>query len=194
MRATTKIEHASWVIAWDGAAESHVYLRDADVVFTGADIDLIGTDYGGTADTVVDGTGLMVMPGLVDIHAHPGDETQSKGLFEESGSPMLHNTSLIEDMPLVRGDLDGANAALEFALCELHKSGCTTLADLSGVREGWLDTLAQSGIRGYAAPTGPSLFRSRCVDRSPAVHEDTMHGSAPHLMGSDTFMSKNTFP
>ncbi len=156
MSATTKIENASWVIAWDGAAESHVYLRDADVVFTGADIDFVGTGYGGTADTVIDGAGLMVMPGLVDIHAHPGDEPKSKGLFEEMGSPMLHNTSLIEYMPLVRGDLDGANAALEFALCELLKSGCTTLCDLSGVREGWLDTLARSGIRGYAAP----MFRS----------------------------------
>ena len=69
MSATTMIENASWVIAWDGAAESHVYLRDADVVFTGADIDFVGTGYGGTADTVIDGAGLMVMPGLVDIRA-----------------------------------------------------------------------------------------------------------------------------
>ena len=194
MSATTKIEHASWVIAWDGSAESHVYLRDADVVFTGADIDFVGTDYGGTADIVIDGAGLMVMLGLVDIHAHPGDEPKSKGLFEETGSPMLHNTPLIEYMPLVRGDHDGANAALEFALCELLKSGCTTLADLSGVREGRLDTLAQSGIRGYAAPTRPTIFRSRCVDRSPAVHEDTMLRSARHLMGPDIFMSKNALP
>ncbi len=41
MVTTTKIENASWVIAWGGEAEGHVYLRDADVVFTGADIDFV---------------------------------------------------------------------------------------------------------------------------------------------------------
>ena len=43
MSGATKIENASWVIAWDGEAEGHVYLRDADVVFTGAEIDYVGT-------------------------------------------------------------------------------------------------------------------------------------------------------
>ena len=160
MSGTTRIKGADWVIAWDEAAERHVFLRDADVVFTGDTIDFVGAGHPGEADNEIDaeidGAGLMVMPGLVDIHSHPGDEPKSKGLFEEAGSPMLHNTSLIEYMPLVRGDLEAANAALEFALCELLKSGCTTLVDLSGVREGWLDTLAESGIRAYAGP----MFRS----------------------------------
>ena len=127
---TTKIHNASWVIAWDGAAGRHVFLRDADVVFSGATIDFVGKDYTGEAESVVDGRGLMVMPGLVDIHSHPSSEPKSKGLFEEVGSRLLHMTTLIEYMPLIgRDDPEAADAATEFALCELLKSGCTTLAD-----------------------------------------------------------------
>ena len=74
MSTTTKIDKASWVIAWDGETESHVYLRDADVVFTGAAIDFVGANFEGAADTVIDGAGLMVMPGLIDVHSHPGDD------------------------------------------------------------------------------------------------------------------------
>ena len=156
MSGTTRIKRADWVIAWDAPAERHVFLRRADVVFSGNSIVYVGDGHDGEADVEIDGAGLMVMPGLVDIHSHPGDEPKSKGLFEETGSPMFHNTGLIEYMPLVRGDLETCNAALEFALCELLKSGCTTVCDLSGAREGWLDILAASGIRAYAAP----MFRS----------------------------------
>ncbi len=156
MSDITRIKEADWIIAWDDQADRHIFLRHADVVFTGNSITHVGADYDGDADIEIDGRGLMVMPGLVDIHSHPGDEPKSKGLFEETGSPMFHNTGLIEYMPLVRGDLETCNAALEFALCELLKSGCTTLCDLSGARDGWLDILGASGIRAYAAP----MFRS----------------------------------
>ena len=152
----TWIKRADWVIGWDAAGERHVYLTGADVVFTGATIDFVGRDYDGQAETVIDGAGLMVMPGLIDIHSHPSDEPKSKGLFEEVGSRLLHNTTLIEYMPLVRGDQSAAEAAGAVALSELLQSGCTTLADLSMTRPGWLDLLAESGIRAYAAP----MFRA----------------------------------
>ena len=156
MSKTTRIKRADWVIAWDAQAERQIYLRHADVVFAENSIVFVGAGYDGAADVEIDGGGLMVMPGLVNIHSHPGDEPKSKGLFEETGSPLFHNTGLIEYMPLVRGDVETCNAGLEFALCELLKSGCTTLCDLSGSRDGWLDILSVSGIRAYVAP----MFRS----------------------------------
>src|SRR5688500_470681 len=69
MAGTTRIENASWVVAWDGGAGEHVYLTDADVVFTGDRITWVGRSYDGAADTIVDGRNLMAMPGLVDIHS-----------------------------------------------------------------------------------------------------------------------------
>ena len=68
MTWTTCIRDADWVVAWDGATGRHQYLKGADVAFTGDAIVFVGADYGGTVDEEVSGAGLMVMPGLVDIH------------------------------------------------------------------------------------------------------------------------------
>ena len=42
MTRTTWIKNAAWVAAWDDSANSHQYLRHADVVFTGNTIDFDG--------------------------------------------------------------------------------------------------------------------------------------------------------
>ena len=67
---TTVIKNAAWVIAWDDAAGRHVYRRDIDVAFTDDRIAFLGRDYGGPADTIIDGTERCVIPGLLDIHSH----------------------------------------------------------------------------------------------------------------------------
>ncbi len=69
MQKTTRIKDAAWVLAWDGTR--HVYLRDADVVFSGNTITHVGRGYSGEADDVVDGRKLCVLPGFVNIHTHP---------------------------------------------------------------------------------------------------------------------------
>ena len=56
-------------------AKSHVYLADADVAFqSGAVIFASAANYPGEAAATIEGKGLMVMPGLVNIHAHPSSE------------------------------------------------------------------------------------------------------------------------
>src|SRR4051794_13479312 len=92
--ATTLIKNADTIVAWDADAKTHVYLRNTDLVFTGARISFIGPSYDGTAETTIDGRGLMVMPGLVDIHSHPSTEPMNKGLIDELGSAGLYNSSL----------------------------------------------------------------------------------------------------
>ena len=59
------------------------------------------------ADTTIDGRGFMVMPGLVNVHSHPGCEPANKGLTDEVGSPKLYNTSLYEYLSLFRADAEG---------------------------------------------------------------------------------------
>ena len=85
--ASTWIRNADVAIAWDAAAGTHAYLRDADVVFRDGTIAHVGHGYAGTADTVVDGRGLMAMPGLVNVHAHPATEPFFRGIREEHGVP-----------------------------------------------------------------------------------------------------------
>ncbi len=152
--ATTLIKNAAFVIAWDGA--QHVYMPDADVAFSGGTIDFVGRGYDQPADTVIDGAGMMVMPGLVNIHSHPSSEPMNKGLIDEIGSPGLYNSSLYEYLPIFRADAEAVPHCVRVALCELLLSGVTTVADLSMAHPGWLDLLAESGMRVCVAP----MFRS----------------------------------
>ena len=154
--ATTLIRAADFVIAWDAATKSHVYMPDADVAFEGGTIRFVGRGYDGVADTVVDGRGMMVMPGLVNIHSHPSSEPMNKGLIDEVGSPGLYNSSLYEYLPIFRADAEAVPHCVRVALSELLLSGVTTVADLSMAHPGWLDLLAESGMRVCIAP----MFRS----------------------------------
>lgn len=152
--AVTVIRGAAQVVAWDGAA--HVTMPDADVAFEGGTLSFVGRAYAGPADVEVDGRGLMVMPGLVNIHSHPSNEPLNKGMLDEIGSPGLYNSSLYEYMPIFRGDPEAVQHCARVALSELLLSGVTTVADLSIPYPGWLDLLAESGMRVCIAP----MFKS----------------------------------
>jgi cytosine/adenosine deaminase-related metal-dependent hydrolase len=157
----TIIRNAAWLVAWDAAAQSHVYRRDVDLMIEGDTIAAVGpagpSGAGDHSDAVeIDGRGFAILPGFVDIHAHPSSEPMLKGLTDEVGSRQLYMSSLYEYLPLFEADAEGRRAATEVALCELMQSGVTTVCDLSAAREDWLDTLGASGMRIYAAP----MFRS----------------------------------
>ncbi|MBG04012.1 MAG: N-ethylammeline chlorohydrolase [Rhodospirillaceae bacterium] len=149
---TTVVRRADWVVAWDEGSQSHTYLRDADVAFDEQGILSVGDRYEGEASTEIDGRHLMVMPGLVNIHTHPTSEPLRKGLTDETRSPGFWHSSLYEFLTVFVNDRDGNMAAMRVAMAELLMSGVTTVADLSIPFDGWLDTLAESGIRTVAAP------------------------------------------
>jgi len=149
---TTLISNASWVIAWDAALGSHVYLRDADVVFSGNSIIHVGHGYADAADGLIDGRELMVMPGLIDIHSHPSTEPLFRGIREEHGVPAMFMSGLYERSQAFHPDLAGRRAGKEVAYCEMLLTGITTVADLSGNDPGWIDLAARSGLRVFLAP------------------------------------------
>lgn len=149
---TTLIRNAAWLIAWDGANKQHVYLRDADIAFRGGEIIHVGPGFGGKADRVIDGSKRLVMPGLINVHTHPTSEPLRKGITDETISPGFWHSSLYEFLTVFNTDDAGAKACMQVALAELLTSGVTTVADLSVPFDGWLDTLAESGIRACIAP------------------------------------------
>ena len=156
MADITVIRQASRIIAWDASAERHVYRAEGDVAFGGGELLQVGGRYTGPADRVIDGQGLMAMPGLVDAHCHPFAEPMNKGMWDEVGSPRLYNTSLYEHLTVLHPDAEGVKASYRVALAELLMSGVTTICDLSPPSEGWLDILGDSGIRACVAP----MYRS----------------------------------
>lgn len=156
MSQTTVIRNATVALVFDGNSGGHTYAQDVDIAFRDDTLIHVGAGFTGEADTQIDGQGYFVSPGLVNIHAHPSSEPMNKGFLDELGSPRLYQSSLYEFMPLFRPDEEGRDAAVEVALSELMQSGVTTVVDLSLTRDGWLDVLAQSGIRAIAAP----MYRS----------------------------------
>lgn len=139
--------NCEWLVAWDPAAGAHTYRKDVDFVVGGDRIIHIGPRYDGAFDDEIDARRRMVMPGFVDIHSHPGHEPGWKGMLEELGSPKLGQSSLYEFMPVFNVAPKYARHAARVAVAELLKSGVTTICDLGGVREGWADDYAETGIR-----------------------------------------------
>jgi len=152
MNKTTCIRNAAWVAAWDASAGRHVYRRGIDVAMSGNAIVHVGKDYSGAVDETIAGEDLFVMPGLIDIHAHPHTEPSYKGLREEHGVPEMFMTGLYERNQAFKLDAAGRAAGAEVAYSELLASGVTTLVDLSAPFDGWLDLLARSGLRGFVGP------------------------------------------
>ena len=152
MKQTTVIRDAAWIVAWDEANQRHAYLRDGDVVFRGDTIVHVGRRYAEAVDVEVDGRERLVIPGLVNIHAHPSGEPLRKGITDETRSPGFHHSSLYEFLTVFDNDAEGKLASLQVALSELLLSGCTTITDLSLPYDGWLDTLGSSGMRAVVAP------------------------------------------
>jgi 5-methylthioadenosine/S-adenosylhomocysteine deaminase len=152
MAVTTVFRNAAWVVAWDAARAGHVYRRNIDVAIAGTEIVFLGKDFAGAADHEVDCTSRLLLPGLVNIHTHPTSEPLRKGITDETRSPGFWHSSLYEFLTVFNNDRDGSIAAMQVALGELLMSGVTTVVDLSIPFDGWIDTLAQSGIRAVAAP------------------------------------------
>ena len=152
----TVIRDAAWAVVWNAEAGRHEYARGVDVVFQGDRIVSADGTWTGPADAEIDGRERMVMPGFVDVHSHPSFETMLKGLTEEVYSPKFYMSSLYEFLTLFEIDEEGMRASTEVALAELLQSGVTSLCDISFAHEGWLDGLAATGIRAFAAP----MFRN----------------------------------
>ena len=153
MTATTCIRNAACVVAWDAANQRHAYLMGGDVAFAGHTLAYVGTRYDGTVDTTIDGTDLMVMPGLIDLHSHPSTEPFYRGVREEHGVPAMYMSGLYERSVALQPDAVGRKAGKQVAFCEMLLSGVTSVMDISGIDAGWIDLAAQSGLRVFLAPS-----------------------------------------
>jgi 5-methylthioadenosine/S-adenosylhomocysteine deaminase len=162
--AITCIRNARWVVAWDADLKQHYFRNDIDVVFDGGRLIHIDGNYAGSADHTIDGSSLCVMPGMVNVHTHLQSESLGRGLIEELGNPSLYMTGILDEKSVfvtsgLTEQAGGAvaqfkanKASTENAIAELLKSGCTTVTDLAVAYDGWLDILANTGIRAVAAP------------------------------------------
>jgi len=153
MAGTTCIRDAACIVAWDATNGRHAYLTGGDVAFTGDMLTFVGRRYDGDADVTIDGTDLMVMPGLIDLHSHPSTEPFYRGVREEHGVPAMYMSGLYERSLAFRPDAAARKAGKQVAYCEMLLTGITSVADISGIDEDWIDVAAQSGLRVFLAPS-----------------------------------------
>jgi 5-methylthioadenosine/S-adenosylhomocysteine deaminase len=86
---------------------------------------------------VIDATGRLVIPGLVNAHLHVTDTPYTKGFLEDTGSSAntaqaQNFVSLYKILPEVRHatDPDAQAVAAECAFAELARTGSTTVVEL----------------------------------------------------------------
>jgi len=82
------IRNADLVVAYDAATGSNAYLSGADVAVSAGRFAFVGRGFTGTAAREVAGRGLMMMPGLVDLHSHPWSESMNRGFGEDMWNPV----------------------------------------------------------------------------------------------------------
>ncbi len=147
----TLIRNAAWAILWDGKA--HTYAHNQDIELEGGRIAAIRPHQPGPFEgQVIDASGQMVMPGLVNIHAHPTTEPHWRGVREDHGVPEQQMTGLFERSQAFRLDDAGREAAMRMAYAELMAAGVTSLVDLTAPFGAWMRVMAESGLRVWAGP------------------------------------------
>jgi 5-methylthioadenosine/S-adenosylhomocysteine deaminase len=72
------------------------------------------------------------------------------GILDEKS--VFVTSGLTEQAGGAAAQLKANKASTQNAIAELLKSGCTTVTDLAVAYDGWLDILADTGIRAVAAP------------------------------------------
>ena len=60
---------------------------------------------------MLDGTGMLALPGLINIHSHPSTEPGYRGVREDHGVPEQQMTGLMERLQAFRLPDDGRAVA-----------------------------------------------------------------------------------
>jgi 5-methylthioadenosine/S-adenosylhomocysteine deaminase len=178
-------------------------VRDGAVAVTRGRIARIGpaAEIGTDADAVIDGRGLLLMPGLINTHCHAADSL-FRGLVEDLPlEPWLQTVWKAEGAIL---SPDTVRLGATLGLAELLLGGVTTVMDMF-----WhpAETVAAARALGIRVSTGGLFFDGPGVDGSTperrladatgffdafAGADDVLHGSFPHgayTVGPDTLVA-----
>jgi 8-oxoguanine deaminase len=127
----TVLKNLSYIATFD---DRDTELRDADIAINGREIDVVGTDLPtDDADRVIDGSGMLAIPGLINAHQHlyQASLRTIPGL-ERSGMPAFLEVQNTVALDRWRAGYLGAReqrAIARAALTESVLGGITTVAD-----------------------------------------------------------------
>ena len=130
-------------------------------------------------NTIIDGTGMVVMPGLINCHTHLATSVLRSFCDDLSGREALDSQLQKED----KMDSRAAKAAALLAIAECLRFGVTSVSDLYYYPNATAEAAAEAGIKAnlalssyrfiyvlhwqiqmpsgsYQVPTGPHIFSS----------------------------------
>lgn len=142
------IHHAT-VVTMDA---QQTLLREAAMVIVDAHIAYVGPQAGapvpGPDDEVIDASGMVVMPGLINAHTH-----LAMTLFRGAADDLPLMTWLQEKIWPVEAHLtrDDVYWASLLGIAEMLRAGVTTFSDMYWHVEAVADAVRESGIRGCLA-------------------------------------------
>ena len=143
---TVKIDRVRYIVTMDPdrriIADGSVIIRGSRIANVGKTIDLDGV----VADTIIDGSGMVLTPGFVNGHMHISYAHAVRGLFpDDLGSEYLPNVFRLQSE--MTADDEYATSLL--AITELLKYGTTTFLDPGTTThlERCLEAYRESGCR-----------------------------------------------
>ncbi|MFC3057941.1 amidohydrolase family protein [Paenirhodobacter populi] len=154
---------AGQVIAYrDGA---HRLLRNGSVIIEGDIIVAVtGAAVTGTFDERIDLPDALLTPGLIDMHAHITSAPYDRSYVEDVGRPGFYFSGLPELLPAMGAAMDHAaqEAAVDFSLAELTRSGTTTVFEIGWLGDYTAEAVDRAGLRAYVGEGyGSARWRTR---------------------------------
>lgn len=130
----------AWIVTQD--AGRHI-LR-GDVVIDGERIVSVSGSYGGSADLDIDASGDIVMPGLINTHAHVA-MAPLKGVCDDLLFPDFLDKVFKIDSDRTDADIE---MGAKLGCAEMMRGGTTTFVDLYYSEDAIAKAVQQAGIRG----------------------------------------------
>ena len=146
--ASLKIEGARYVVTMDGERR---IIADGTVMVEGSRITRVGKSAelaGLSAERVIDASGMLVAPGLVNGHMHISYAHATRGIFPDSlGSDYLPNVFRLQGV--MTAEEEYLTSLL--GITELLKYGTTTFIDPGSTKylDAGLRAYEQSGCRNH---------------------------------------------
>ena len=114
--------------------------------------------------TIIDGTGMVVMPGLINCHTHLATAALRSYCDDLSTHEALDAQLQKED----KMDSRAAKAAVKLAIAECLRFGVTSVSDLYYYPDATAEAIAETGIKGNV-----SLSAYRFIDENEEFDFDT---------------------
>ncbi len=100
-----------------------------------------------TPSTIIDGTGMVAMPGLINCHTHLSTSVLRNYLDDTAKAEALEQTLTRQD----KLDTRAAKAAAQLAIAECLRFGITSVSDLYYFPEATAQAVAESGFKANLA-------------------------------------------